>query len=242
MMIEAVCGTGMRGFAGDNMPAFNAVLDLPVGIALSPSGELYIADQANQRIRRVNAMDVIATVVGNGTSGFSGDNGPAAAAQINNPTGQSAVPAGRIVFDSIGNLFIADTGNHRIRRVDPNGTITTVAGTGNPGTMNETGPATLAELNNPSDVEIGPDGTLYIADTLNSCVRAVGSDGMIRTVVGRCGQRGSSGDGGPVAEALLNWPFGLDTDKQGNLWIADTFNHEVRIACIGTAGTYCKTP
>lgn len=240
MMIEVICGTGARGFGGDNMRAYDAVLDLPVGVALSPSGEMYIADQANQRIRRVDGMDVITTVAGNGMRGFAGDNGPATAAQINNPVGQAAVPAGRIAFDAVGNLFIADTGNHRIRRVDRSGTITTVAGTGNPGTMNETGPATMADLNGPADVEVGPDGTLYIADTLNSCVRAVGSDGMIRTVVGRCGHRGSSGDGGSPTEALFDWPFGLGIDADGNLWVTDTFNHRIRVACIGTAGTYCK--
>jgi sugar lactone lactonase YvrE len=238
-MITPVCGTGARGFGGDGMAALTAVLDLPVGIAISPSNELYIADQANQRIRRVDAMDNITTIVGTGMRGYAGDDGPAAMALLNNPVGQAAAPAGRIVFDSTGNLFIADTGNHRVRRVDRAGMITTVAGNGTPGTRGDGGPAAMAELNGPTDVEIGPDGTLFIADTQNSCVRAVGADGNIRTVAGQCGRRGSSGDGMAPTAALLDRPYGVETDTQGNLWISDTYNQRVRLACIGTGGVYC---
>jgi hypothetical protein len=239
-MIEVICGTGMRGFGGDGARAFDAILDLPVGIAVHPTtNELYIADQANQRVRRVDGTDVITTVIGTGMRGFAGDGGPALMAQINNTVGQAASPSGRIAFDARGNLFIADTGNHRVRRVDAQGVITTVAGTGTPGTMGDGGAATQAELNGPTDVEVGPDGTVYIADTGNSCVRSVGADGMIHTVAGRCGHSGSSGDGAAPTDALLNRPYGIETDTQGNLWIADTYNQRIRLACTGQGGVYC---
>ncbi|MBL8602835.1 MAG: hypothetical protein JNK72_13005 [Myxococcales bacterium] len=228
-MIEDLCGTGGRNFAGDGGPALRAVLDLPVGVAVSPSGEVYIADQANQRIRRVNGEGVIETVVGSGTRGYAGDGGPALMAQLNNPTGQAANPAGRIDFDAQGNLYIADTGNNVVRRVDRQGVIRTVAGNGMAGAGGDGALATNASLNQPTDVEIGPDGTLYIADTQNSCVRAVGTDGLIRTVAGRCGMRGFRGDGQSPTEALLDRPYGVETDTAGRLWIADTYNHRVRV-------------
>jgi hypothetical protein len=228
-MIEDLCGTGGRSFAGDGGPALNAVLDLPVGVAISPAGEVFIADQANQRIRRVNGAGVIDTVVGTGVAGYAGDNGPALAAQLRNPVGQAAAPAGRIEFDAAGNLYIADTGNNAIRRVSVTGVITTVAGTGAVGATGDGGPATMATLNQPTDVEIGPDGTLYIADTQNSCVRAVGADGIIRTVVGRCGTRGFEGDGGAPLSARLDRPYGVETDSAGRLFVADTYNQRVRV-------------
>lgn len=228
-MIEDLCGTGGRSFAGDGGPALNAVLDLPVGVAISPSGEVYIADQANQRIRRVDGMDVITTVVGTGMAGYAGDNGPALMAQLRNPVGQAASPAGRIDFDSAGNLYIADTGNNAIRRVTPAGVITTIAGIGTVGATGDGGPATMATLNQPTDVEVGPDGTVYIADTQNSCVRAVGADGNIRTVAGRCGMRGFQGDGGTPTLALLDRPYGVETDTAGRLFVADTYNQRIRV-------------
>jgi sugar lactone lactonase YvrE len=207
------------------------------------TNELYIADQANQRIRRVDSMGNINTVVGTGMPGFSGDGGPALMAQLNNPVGQAAAPAGRIVFDTSGNLYIADTGNHRVRRVDASGVITTVAGNGTAGTSGDGGPATNAQLNAPADVEIGPDGTLYIADTQNSCVRAVGTNGNIRTVAGICGMRGFFGDGGSPTTALLDRPYGVESDSFGNLWISDTYNQRIRLVCASAnAGPRCTPP
>lgn len=228
-MIEDLCGTGGRSFGGDGGPALNAVLDLPVGVAISPAGEVLIADQANQRVRRVDGMGVINTIVGNGMAGFSGDNGPALMAQLRNPIGQAANPAGRLDVDSLGNIYIADTGNNVVRRVTPAGMITTIAGTGTAGATGDGGPATMAALNQPTDVEVGPDNTLYIADTQNSCVRAVGADGNIRTVAGRCGMRGFDGDGGSPTLALLDRPNGVETDTAGRLFIADTYNQRIRV-------------
>lgn len=231
-MIEDLCGTGGRNFAGDEGPAINAVLDLPIGVAISPSGDIYIADQANQRIRRVDGMGVIHTVVGTGMRGYQGDNGPAAMAQLNNPVGQAALPAGRIDFDSVGNLYIADTGNNVIRKVTTAGVISTVAGTGMAGATGDGAPAIMATLNGPTDVEVASDGTLYIADQQNSCVRAVGADGNIRTVAGRCGTAGFRGDDGPPEMALLARPGGVETDNQGHLYIADTYNQRIRVVTL----------
>ncbi len=229
-MIEDLCGTGGRNFAGDGGPALNAVLDLPVSVALSPSGDVFISDQANQRIRRVDGMGVITTIAGNGMRGYAGDNGPALMAQINGPVGQAAPPASRIELDAQGNLYLADTGNNVIRKINTTtGVITTFAGTGTAGLAGDGGPATMATLNGPTDIDVAPDGTVYIADTQNSCVRAVGADGNIRTVVGRCGTRGFAGDGLPVAMALLDRPYGIEVDTQGRLWIADTHNQRIRV-------------
>jgi hypothetical protein len=172
-MIEDLCGTGGRSFGGDGGPALSAVLDLPVGVAISPAGEVYIADQANQRIRRVSGTDVINTFVGNGMPGYAGDNGPALMAQIRNPIGQAASPAGRIDFDSTGNLFIADTGNNAIRRVTPAGVITTVAGTGIVGATGDGASPLMARLDRPYGVETDSAGRLFIADTYNQRIRVV---------------------------------------------------------------------
>lgn len=230
-VVEDLCGTGARSFRGDGGPAIMAALDLPVAVAISPAGETYIADQANQRIRRVDGAGMITTVVGTGTRGYAGDEGPAAMAQLNNPVGQAAAPAGRITFDARGNLYIADTGNNRVRRVTPAGMITTVVGTGAAGAAGDGRAATDAQLSGPTDVEVGPDGTLYIADTQNSCVRSVGADGVIQTVAGRCGTRGFEGDGASPRAALLDRPYGVAVHGN-NLYIADTYNQRVRVVVL----------
>lgn len=229
-MIEDLCGNGGRNFAGDNGPALNAVLDLPVGVAIGPNSDLFISDQANQCIRRVDGNGIITTFAGTPRmAGYAGDNGPAAMAMFRNPVGQAAPPAARIEFDRQGNLYLADTGNHVIRRIAPNGTITTIAGTGMPGAGGDGLPATMAQLNGPTDIDVAPDGTLYIADTQNSCIRHIGADGVMQTVVGRCGTRGFAGDGQPTAQARLDTPYGIEVDTSGRLWIADTYNQRVRV-------------
>lgn len=228
-MIEDFCGTGARSFGGDSGPALNAALNLPVAMVVNSQGEVIIADQANQRIRKVSGEGVITTMAGDGMRGYAGDNGPATMARLNNPVGQAAPPAGRIDIDATGNLYVADTGNNVIRKIDTRGMITTFAGTGMAGATGDGGPATMAMLNAPTDIDVAPDGTVYIADTANSCVRAVGSDGMIRTVAGRCGQRGFRGDGAAPTTALLDRPYGIEVDTMGRIWIADTYNQRIRV-------------
>jgi hypothetical protein len=164
---------------------------------------------------------------------FGGDGGPALQARLAQPVGQSADPAGRIVFDAQGSLFFADSGNHRIRKITRDGVISTVAGNGTDAYAGDGGPATEASLDNPIDVAVAADGTLYIADTYNSCVRAVSPDGIIDTVAGRCGKRGFAGDGKPGRESLLDRPYGVTLDAHENLFITDTYNHRIRMLMRG---------
>ncbi len=225
-----VAGTGKRSYNGEGLPALETDLDLPVGLEFGPDGLLYFADQANQMVRRINADGTITDVVGTGIYGYSGDGGPAADAQIFNELGQAATPGSRISFDlDAGLMYVADTGNHRVRVVDlATGVINTFAGNGQMGSGGDGGDPLMASLNAPRDVEVGPDGSLYIADSNNHCVRRV-KDGMITSVAGQCGTSGYEGNGGAATEALLFTPLGIETDSAGNLYIADTLNNEVRM-------------
>ena len=210
--ITTVAGNGTPGFSGDNGPATSAQLYFPIGVAVDSAGNLYFADPSN--IRKVS-NGVIATVAGNGTPGFSGDNGPATSAQLNDPWG--------IAADSAGDLYIADSSNYRIRKVT-NGVITTVTGGGS--SIGDNGPATSAQLNWPAGVAVDTVGNLYIADTDNNRIRKV-SGGVITTVAGN-GTPGFSGDNGPATSAQLNHPFGVAVDSAGSLYIADDYNDRIR--------------
>ena len=227
--IERICGDGSRDYVGEDGPALDATTDLPSGVAYDHQGRLLIVDQANQRIRRIDAEGVITSIVGIGEPGFGGDGGPATEAQIHNPVGQTALPAGRVVSASDGTLYFADTGNHRVRRIDPDGTITTLAGVGSPGFSGEGTPATEAQLSSPRDVAVDAAGDVYIADASNHCVRRVDADGLIHTFAGQCAQCGDVGDGGPALEAKLDRPYGLAFDPWGRLFIVDTYNHRIRV-------------
>jgi sugar lactone lactonase YvrE len=236
--IVDVCGTGKRGFGGNGGPASTAILDLPVGVAFDPAGNMLIADQANQMIRRVDrATDVITTIAGTGHCADAvnpdpcvlNDGGPATAAGFHFPIGQAASPGGRIAVGPDGSIYVADTENFRLRRIDPAGTITTVAGNGTWGYAGDGGPAAEAKLGRLADVAVGPDGDIYIADTDNDCVRVVTPDGLISTFAGRCAQRGFSGDGGPATAAQLNRPYGVAVGPSGEVFIADTHNNRIRV-------------
>jgi sugar lactone lactonase YvrE len=243
--LEDIVGTGARSYTGDNGPALMAALNLPAGVVYDPAGNLIISDQANQRIRVVDAStDIIRTFAGTGDKGYAGDGGPALEAKFNLPVGQRGHPAAHIVRSPAGDIYLADTDNNRIRRIDPSGMVSTVAGTGIAGSENLEGPATQAQLEKPVDVALAPDGALYIADTENNCVRVV-RNGMISTVAGTCTRvcpveldhpcrcpavdARCIGDGGPARAARLKRPTGIVLDAEGNLYIADTLNHRVRV-------------
>jgi sugar lactone lactonase YvrE len=217
--VQVVAGTGEAGNAGDNGPADQALLDYPSGVAVSSDGTVYVADQNNHNIRRIEPDGTIRRFAGTGSAGYSGDGGPALNAELRGPT--------RIVLDGTGNLLVCDTSNHAIRQIDASGMIRTIAGTGTRGYSGDGGPATQALLYSPYDLQPLPDGTLLIADSLNHVVRHVDREGTIRTIIGS-GEGGFSGDGGVAREAEVDTPSGLALDSAGNLWIADTGNHRIR--------------
>src|SRR5439155_1734201 len=226
--ITTVAGTGTHGFSGDGGPATVAELYLPSGVVLDGAGNLFIADLGNARIRRVDAATAtITTVAGNGTVGFGGDGGPATAAELWAPNG--------VALDAAGDLFIADVGNARIRRVDAaTATITTVAGNGTVGFGGDGGPATAAELMGPSGVALDGAGNLFIADRGNVRIRRVDAGtGTITTVAGD-GTVRTVGDGGPATPAQLNGPHGSALDGAGNLFIADWGQGLIRRVDAGT--------
>ncbi len=204
---------------GDGKRATSVVLTLVDGVAVDPAGNIYLSHRSKNRIRKISPDGIITTVAGNGTAGYSGDGGPALKATLNFPAG--------LTLDSENNLYIADRNNHRIRKVTPDGIITTVAGTGVPGFGGDEGPALLAPLHLPSDVAMGPKGGLYISDRSNNRIRKVNQDGIITTVAG-LGIAGFGGDFGRAVDALLKYPFGISLDRHGNLYIADRGNNRVR--------------
>ncbi|MET9469515.1 RICIN domain-containing protein [Streptomyces sp. NPDC006544] len=231
--IRTVAGTGTAGYGGDHGPALSAQLDGPREVAVDRAGNLYIADSENNRIRKVTVDGQIGTVAGTGTAGFSGDGGLAVAAELNCPYG--------VAVDSTGNLYIADTDNHRVRQVTPDGQIRTVAGTGTPGFSGDGGPAAAAQLNSPYGVAVDGAGDLYLTDAENHRVRRVAGDGTISTVAGT-GTGGFSGDGGPAASAQLDFPLGVAADTTGTLYVSDHNNHRVRrVAGDGTISTVAGT-
>jgi sugar lactone lactonase YvrE len=226
-IVENLAGTGARAFGGDGGPGNEAKLDLPSSTVVDSHGNVIISDQANFRLRMLDGAGMIRTICGNGTPGYAGDGGPADAAELKSPKGQSAPPAGRIAIDAADRIYIADTGNHVVRMIDTDGKIYTIAGTGTPGYSGDGAPATSAQLNTPSDVAVASNGVLYIADTMNNVVRVVSPDGIIDTYAGT-GAQGFDGDGGPATEARLDRPYGVEVAPNGNVFIADTHNQRYR--------------
>ena len=229
-LVHVTCGRG-AGYEGDGGPASDAAtrLNQPSGGVFADDGSLYLLDQRNQRVRRIDPAGVIDTVVGTGEAGFSGDGGPPLQAQLSLPTGSNPPPAGTVTLDEQGRLYIADTLNHRIRRVDfAADRIETVAGNGTPGFGGDDGPGTEASLHNPRDITVGPDGRLYIADEGNHRIRALDLEsGTITTVMGT-GEAGRGEDGLPPLQTALERPAGVAFDAQGRLYVSDTNNHVIR--------------
>lgn len=277
-ILTIVAGNGSAGFSGDGGPATDAALSSPTGVAVDAAGNLYIADDVNNRVRKVTPDGTIATVAGNGSHSFfgtNGDGGPATAAYLNGPSSVAVDESGNlyiaeaghirkvdsngaiwtlagrgptgfsgdggpavnaslsgslgIAVDLHGNLYIADRGNHRVRKVDTSGIISTVAGNGGTGSSGDGGPAGAAQLGSPSRVAVDSNGNIYIVDSQR--LRKLSSDGTINTVAGT-GQAGFSGDGGPAVRGQLENPQGVALDRFGDVYIADTS----RVRRIDTAG------
>jgi hypothetical protein len=233
-IVTTVAGTGQPGFGGDNGAATSAYLDSPSGVAVDASGNLYIADSHNQRVRIVSNGQ-ITTVAGNGTAGFVGDGSSATAAELSLPNA--------VAVDTSGNLYIADTNNHRIRKVS-SGTITTIAGSGEEFFSGDGGSATAAALDSPTGVAVDTAGNLYIADRLNHRVRMVSPGGTISTIAGSGSASFSGsfgGDGASATQAVLAKPSGVVTDAAGNIYIADSDNHRLRQVSNGVIATVAGT-
>jgi sugar lactone lactonase YvrE len=221
--LSTVAGNGSEDFEGDGGPAVDAALSAPEGLALDASGNLYIADSSNHRIRKVEASTgVITTVAGNGFYGFAGDTGPAISAKLNNPSG--------VAVDASGNLYIADSSNHRIRKVDAStGVITTVAGTGEYGFVDNV-PAISAKLAYPSGMAVDTAGNLFIADRNNHRIRKIDAETGVMTTVAGTNGGGFGADNIPAtaSTSYLYFPRGVAVDTLGNLYIADTDSQRLR--------------
>jgi uncharacterized repeat protein (TIGR01451 family) len=223
--ITTVAGNGTAGFTGDGSAAVNAELHYPYGVAVDAGGNLYIADNQNLRIRKVDISGNISSVAGNGTCCYAGDGGTAISARLDNPYG--------VAVDAAGNLYIADALNQRVRKVNAAGIITTIAGNGSSGFSGDGGAATGAQFRSPDGVAVDSSGNLYIADYGNARVREVTTDGAIATLVG-----GGMNDGGFAVFGLFNGPGGVVRDKAGNTYIADINNNRVRkVAADGAIST-----
>jgi hypothetical protein len=216
--ISTIAGTGTAGYNGDGGLATSAQLNNPSGLGMDTSGNIYIADASNDRIRKIDSSGNISTVAGTGVGGFSGDTGPATSAQLDTPQG--------LKVNNAGEIFIADASNHRVRKVGTSGNITTIAGTGTPGLSGDGGPGTSADLKYPVSIELGPSGGIYVADALNYRIRLIDGSGDITTVAGTT--QGFSGDGGPATSAQMDEVYGVTTGTDGTLYIADTGNNRVR--------------
>jgi uncharacterized protein (TIGR03437 family) len=217
--LRAVAGTGTGGASPEGTAPLVAQLRGPRAVCADHGGNVYIVDTSNHRVLRLPPGGTLQTAAGNGSRGSAGDEGAARLAQLNTPSACAT--------DSGGNLFIADTANHAIRRVSPAGVISTVAGTGAAGASGDDGAATAARLDSPRGVAVDDLGDIFIADTGNQRIRQVTPDGVIHSIAGT-GAAGFAGDGSPATAALLNAPQGLFLDGAGDLYFADSGNNRIR--------------
>jgi trimeric autotransporter adhesin len=231
--ITTIAGNGVRAFSGDGGPSALAEIYMPWGICFDKRGNLFFSDNCNYRLREINTAGIITTIAGNGVNGYTGDGGPATAAELLYPQG--------LTVDDSGNLYDAEFRYNIVRKtIASSGIIITYAGNGGEGYTGDGGPATLASLNNPNGVRIDSLGNLYIVDCVNNVIREVlASSHIIITIAGNGYEYGSgvgsySGDGGPATAAELNVPRGLGFDSAGNYYIADWHNNIIRKVTVST--------
>jgi sugar lactone lactonase YvrE len=226
--ITTIAGFGAGGMSGDGGAAKKAKVSFPMGLALDATGNLYFADSKNNRIRKIDTAGIITTVAGNGVAGFSGDDSAATSASLNLPKG--------VAFDSYGNMYIADCNNHKIRKVNTNGIITTIAGADS--TVHfysgDGIKATKAFFYQPSDVAVLPNNEVIVADAANNVIRKIDTAGIVTTIAGSGNNAGFGGDNGFAKTSRINYPASLAIDRDGNIFFADYFNNRVRK--IGTDG------
>lgn len=220
-IITTICGDGTSGYSGDGGPAINAqIFSVEGNIICDAQGNLYFSDGYNSRVRKIDVNGIITTFAGTGSSGYSGDGGLATNAEFGQPI--------FIDFDNLGNMFVADRNYNVIRKIDVNGIVTTVAGTGSGGFTGDGGPATQATMNSPISVAADNAGNIYIGDFDNNRVRKVDANGIITTFAGN-GNAGYAGDGGPANQAEIGNHWGaLACDDIGNVYLADMYNHVIR--------------
>ena len=217
--IATIAGTGAEGSSGDGGPALKATFSSPTQVAVDRHGNLYIAGYGNSRIRKIDRHGVITAFAGTGEAGFAGDGGPALQAKINFPHA--------ITVTDNGTVYFTDTKNHRVRKITPDGIITTIAGNGQAGFSGDGGSALDASLNQPEGIAVDARGNLFIADFNNHAIRKITPAGIITTVAGN-GKAGFSSDGGPASKASLNITPAVAVDLSGNLYLCDRENHRVR--------------
>jgi hypothetical protein len=220
-IINTLLGNGVAGYYGDGGPATLAEINAAQGVAIDTSGNIYITDASNRRIRKVTvATGIVTTIAGNGVYGFSGDGGPATAAELASPYG--------IAVDDSGNVYYVDTDGDKVRKINTLGIISTYAGNGQGGYSGDGGQADLAELYSPTGMSVDDSGNIYIADYLNATIRMVTrSTGIITSVAGH-GVAGFFGDGGPATAAKMYQVYDVDVDSAGDFYIADDGNQRIR--------------
>jgi uncharacterized protein (TIGR03437 family) len=228
--VSTIVGNGMHNVYAANNPATSSPMDWPSAVVVDANGAIYFAEVHSNRIARVGSDGAIRTIAGD-LPGTNADNIPATRAQLRKPTG--------IALDAAGNLYIADQGNHRIRKVGTDGIITTVAGTGQPGDSPDGMPATQSRLNTPMDVKVDTAGQIYIADTLNHRVKRVGTDGTLTTIAGD-GVPGRGADNVPATSSSLRNPAGLAIAPNGDVYIADWQNYLIRKVSFSSRPTIAR--
>ncbi len=216
--VTTIAGNKIEGYGGDGEQAIQASLKYPLDVTIDAKGNIIIADSNNDRVRKVDEQGIITTIAGNGEEGYSGDGGPATEASLS-PTD--------IDIDPNGNIIIADCNNHRIRKINEQGIITTIAGNGKEGYSGDGGPATEASLKYPSGITVDATGNIFIVDSWNQCIRKINPQGIITTIAGNR-KTGYSGDGGFATEASLDYPLAATVDDDGNIFIVDQGNDRIR--------------